>query len=102
MTKDELDAFITRAGGEPRGKFGSNGLKANGKLFALYVRGKLVLKLPRERVDALVAAGAGTRFDAGKGRPMKEWLVVEKPRRAWLALAGEAHDFVARAAPKKR
>ncbi|HEX4355221.1 MAG TPA: hypothetical protein VHZ95_19955, partial [Polyangiales bacterium] len=41
--------------------FGSNGLKVNGKLFALSVKGALVLKLPQARVDALIAAKQGER-----------------------------------------
>jgi hypothetical protein len=32
------------------------------------------VKLPRERVDELVEAGAGHRFDPGHGRLMKEWV----------------------------
>jgi TfoX/Sxy family transcriptional regulator of competence genes len=77
-----------------RGAFGSNALKVNGKIFAMLVRGDLVLKLPRASVDALVKAERGVPFDAGKGRPMKEWVVVRAPERAWLALAREAHAFV--------
>ena len=77
-----------------RSAFGSNALKVNRKIFAMLVRGDLVLKLPRARVDELVESGRGTPFDAGKGRPMKEWLVVRAPERAWLALAREAHAFV--------
>lgn len=34
--------------------FGSTGLKVGGKVFAILVKGKLVVKLPKERVDALV------------------------------------------------
>jgi hypothetical protein len=54
-----------------------------------------VLKLPRERVDELVAVGQGRFFDAGKGRPMREWFVLSAAsRRPWLPLAQEAFDFV--------
>jgi TfoX/Sxy family transcriptional regulator of competence genes len=79
-----------------RGAFGSNALKVNGKIFAMLVRGELVLKLPRARAEALAAEGRGIPFDAGKGRPMKEWVVVRAPERAWAALAREAHAFVRR------
>jgi TfoX/Sxy family transcriptional regulator of competence genes len=47
--------------------FGSSGLKVGGKVFAMSVKNELVVKLPRERVDELVAAGAGSRFDPGHG-----------------------------------
>ena len=83
---------------EGGGKFGANGLKARGKLFALLVRGRLVVKLPRARVDEMVAAGRGAPFDTGRGRVMKEWVVITSPRAAWIELAREAFAFVAGAA----
>ena len=80
---------------EGRG-FGSSGqLKVDGKIFAMLVRDELVLKLPKSRVEELVAQGQGRYFDAGKGRPMREWFVLSPAsRRPWLPLAQEALDFV--------
>ena len=80
---------------EGRG-FGSSGqLKVQGRIFAMLVRGELVLKLPGERVDALIMAGEGTHFDAGKRKPMREWFVLSPTStKRWLALAKEALDFV--------
>lgn len=77
--------------------FGSSALKAGGSIFAMLTRGRLVVKLPRARVAALVASGAGEPFDAGKGRPMKEWLVVaDAADDRWQDLAEEALAFVSR------
>jgi len=80
---------------EGRG-FGSSGqLKVGGRIFAMLVRGALVVKLPRGRVDALVQRGEGTRFDAGKERPMREWFVLSPTSTMrWPALAQEAMNFV--------
>lgn len=76
-------------------RFGSNALKVGGKIFAMLVRGSLVVKLPRKRVDELVASGEGTRFDPRGGRPMTEWLVLDPAsRQDWLALATEALQYV--------
>jgi TfoX/Sxy family transcriptional regulator of competence genes len=73
----------------------SVGLKVNGKIFAMMVRGKFVAKLPKKRVDELVASGAGDYFDPRKdGRLMKEWIVLRAAQPPWLRIAKEAHGFV--------
>ena len=76
--------------------FGTNvGLRVSGNLFAMLVRGELVVKLPRDRVHELVDAGAARRFDAGKGRPMREWASVPVgASRRWRGLVEEARTFV--------
>jgi len=83
--------------GGPQQAFGSTSLKTNGKIFAMLVKDRLVVKLDRRRVDALVAADRGERFDPGHGRLMKEWLSVAEPAadEAWLDLATEAEALVA-------
>ena len=74
--------------------FGSVGLKVKGKVFAMVVKGRLVAKLPKSRVDALVGAGRGAHFDPGHGKLMKEWVSVPPGEGSWLELAQEAHGFV--------
>jgi hypothetical protein len=65
----------------------------------MFVRGQLVVKLPRARVDALVGAGEGVRFDANKGTPMKEWFALAPDSGLpWRPLAVEALEFVGGAA----
>jgi len=71
------------------------GLKVHGKIFAMFPRGVFVAKLPRARVDELFRAGHGYCFDPGHGRPMKEWIAMRGHEDTWLALAREAHRFVA-------
>jgi hypothetical protein len=76
--------------------FGTSALTINDKIFAMIAsKDQFVVKLPRERVDALVAAGDGKRFDMGPGRVMKEWLVLDEGSGAdWLAVSKEAMKFV--------
>ncbi len=77
--------------------FGASGLKMQGKIFAmLSSTGAFVVKLPAQRVDALIAAGDGERFDPGHGRLMKEWVAVATTSEVeWQPLAKEAMAFVA-------
>ena len=90
------DLTYGSAGSGPQRAFGSTSLKSNGKIFAMLVNGRLVVKLDRRRVEALIASGEGERFDPGHGRLMKEWLAVESTSDDdWLALATEAEAFVA-------
>ena len=69
-------------------------LSVDGRIFAMLVRGRFVAKVPKDRVDVLVRAGAGTYFDPGHGRLMKEWVAVAPGRADWIALAREAYRFV--------
>ena len=88
----------TFGGDESKGarrSFGATSLKANGKIFAMLVKDRLVVKLPQKRVDDLVDQGAGERFDPGHGRIQKEWLSVgSSAPDDWLALAAESEAFV--------
>jgi len=95
--EDLIDEFAGEDGVlPPQGGsgFGRGALRYRRKIFAMLVRGRLVVKLPRPRVDELVAGGHGERFDANKGTPMKEWLSLDpESDLAWPPLAREALDF---------
>jgi hypothetical protein len=74
--------------------FGRSALRYHGKIFAMLVRGHLVVKLAADRVDTHVQDGHGTRFDANKGTPMKEWLSLDPESELdWTTLAREALAF---------
>lgn len=68
-----------------------------GEFLALvdYKGSGLVIKLPRVRVDELIAAGVGQPF-APAGRVFREWVSVpQRDRRRWRALLREGVAFVA-------
>jgi hypothetical protein len=89
---------VTTPGEAGRRGFGSSALKVNGSIFAMLTGGHLVVKLPRQRVAALIEQGAGEAFSAGKATPMKEWITVTADDgRTWRSLAAEALQFVGRA-----
>jgi hypothetical protein len=53
----------------------------------------LVLKLPADRVDALIDDGTGVTF-APNGRIFREWVSIPTPDpAAWARLLAEALDF---------
>ncbi|MBO0888485.1 hypothetical protein J2P12_05230 [Candidatus Bathyarchaeota archaeon] len=92
---------VTLPSGETEGKrsFGSSGLRIRGRVFAvLSSDDSFVVKLPRERVDMLVSAGDGERFDPRRnGHTMKEWIVMKVDSRTnWLQLAREAKEYVSK------
>jgi len=102
--QDLVADFVGEPGVTPPqgGGFGRSAIRLNGKIFVMFVRGQLVLKLPAGRVDELIAAGHGERFDANKGTPMREWLTLDAASdQPWLPLAREALEF-ARSAPAAR
>jgi hypothetical protein len=56
----------------------------------------LVVKLPKERVAALIETGVGQPFGPA-GKVFKEWVAVPTPdRRRWRQLLREGIEFVGR------
>ena len=77
--------------------FGSEGLKVGKSVFAMEVKGKLVVKLSAERATELRDAGVAEAFDPGHGRPMKQWVsVAARAKLDWLRLSREALAYVRR------
>jgi hypothetical protein len=74
--------------------FGSNAIKINKSIFAMLVDNRLVVKLPAARVTELISSGDGLPFDAGKGKPMKEWVGLTVDDEICRGLVAEAMMFV--------
>ena len=71
-------------------------LRVGGEFFATcdHRSGDLIVKLPRTRVQGLIADGMGEPF-APAGRVFKEWVLVKKrDAKYWLELLDEAIAFV--------
>lgn len=71
-------------------------LRANGAFFACVERitGHLIVKLPTQRVNELVATGRARPF-APNGRPFPEWAAFPVANLdEWRALLAEARHFV--------
>ena len=76
------------------GKFGTSSLMRDGKVFAMFMKGRFVAKLPAAEVDRVVDTGDGEHLVMGK-RKMNEWLAMAGGQRRWLSLAKSAYRFVA-------
>ena len=73
-------------------------VRVDGRFFASLDRNTaaLLVKLPRDRVTALLAEGTGEPF-APAGRVFREWVAVPRPDHdLWQRLLGEARDHAAR------
>lgn len=91
---------LTRPGVSGGRIWHNEGLTANGKIFAMLVRGRLVVKLPATRAAGLIVAGDGVAFEPRPGRPMRQWVVVEPPadpadETGWRQLIDDAGRYVA-------
>ena len=69
--------------------FGMPVLKVGRKVFAGWSDGRLLVKLPADRVAELIAAGEGTAFEPRPGRQSRNWVLVRDE-----VLAGEALGYV--------
>jgi hypothetical protein len=99
---ERFAAMVAAAGGEPDvqppssdggRRFGAEALRVGGSIVAMLVQGRVVLKLPRERVQALIGTGDGAPFDNGRGRPMREWLALTGDPAGDETLLREALDL---------
>ena len=71
-----------------------NALKYKRKMFLMLNQERFVVKLPAERVAALIESGEGLPFDAGTGKPLKEWLIISAiDLQSWIKFGEEAKAF---------
>jgi hypothetical protein len=78
--------------------FGFDCLRINGKVFAKLHNGHLVMKLPANRITALVDSGQVSYYGL-RGRVMKEWGVISTCKDI-IALAEEARVFTENREPR--
>jgi predicted DNA-binding protein (MmcQ/YjbR family) len=101
--EDLFDQIVPAYLGKPQvhlGKaFHNDVLKVNDKIFAMVVRGQLVVKVRADQAAALRAAGDAVAFEPRKGRKMREWIAVDPPQsctdRQWERLVADAYGYVA-------
>ena len=99
IAREHFDAaterFIDQPGVVAGRLMSSQGLKVKGKIFAILVDDRLVVKLPRPRVVELVEAGTARPFETAPGRVMKEWATFGTDDvAAWTDLVDESYAYV--------
>ena len=95
MSDDLWQDLVARSEGGPvtRGTmFGSRGLRTGTKFFAIWWHEQLVVKLPADRLQELVAAGEGEPFEPMPGRRMNGWLLLTGT--TWEPVVAEARAHV--------
>ena len=66
---------------------GAQGLKHNGKMFVMFYKGDLTVKLSPEHVRRLIDLGDGLPHDPGTGKPMRDRLLVPASKKdKWIDL----------------
>ena len=73
-------------------------LKVDNKVFAMVVRGQLVVKVPAQQCADMIVARRAVAFEPSPGRRMREWIAVDPvdPGSAndWGQLAEDAYRYV--------
>jgi hypothetical protein len=88
------DALLAEPGATEGTGFGSMpGVKVDGKIAAMLMDGRLVVKLPAKRCDELVATRGAEPLRMGK-RTMREWVSFDQTHGDWVPLALEALAYV--------
>lgn len=70
---------------------GAQGMKRGGKMFVMFMKGDLVVKLPEKRVKAVIENGDGEPFDPGTGKPMKNRVLIRASKQdLWIKYCEES------------
>jgi hypothetical protein len=96
MAEDTWQDLVERSvgGTVTRGTmFGSPGLRTGTKFFAIWWNEQLVVKLPVDRLQELVAAGRAENFEPMPGRQMNGWAALHGSA-GWDPLVAEARALV--------
>lgn len=93
--KELLDHFAEFSEVELPGPKGAQGLKYQGKMFAMFYKGDLTVKLPENRVIRIIKAGEGFPHDPGTGKAMKDRVLISYDKKyTWIKFCEESLNYV--------
>ena len=74
---------------------GAQGIKYNNKMFIMFYKGDLVVKLAPNRIKELINNRIGEPFDPGIGKPMKDRVLLRiSKKEQWIKLSEESKKYV--------
>jgi hypothetical protein len=74
---------------------GAQGIKYNNKMFIMFYKGNLVVKLAPDRIKELINENIGESFDPGTGKPMKDRMLIRVSKKDhWINISEESKRFV--------
>ncbi len=72
----------------------AQGMKLNGKMFAMFYKGDLLVKLPPKRVAVVIDADEGSPFDPGTGKFMADRVLIPASRQdLWVRFCEESASY---------
>lgn len=75
---------------------GAQGMKLDGKMFVMFHKGQLLVKLEPMRVSEVIASGEGLPHDPGTGTPMKNRVLIPDTKKGlWIAYCEESRQYEA-------
>jgi hypothetical protein len=93
--KELLDHFVEISDVELPGLKGAQGLKYRGKMFVLFYKGDLTVKLSENRVKVLIETGEGLPHDPGTGKAMKDRVLIPVEKKmSWIKFCEESLNYV--------
>jgi hypothetical protein len=70
---------------------GAQGIKLGGKLFVMFLKGDLLVKLPEQRVKEVIDIGDGMPYDPCTGKVMKKRVLIPASNKdTWIKYIMEA------------
>jgi len=73
---------------------GAQGIKYNKKMFIMFHKGDLLIKLSPGMIQELIASGNGQAFDPGTGKVMKDRILIPHSKKdLWISLCEESKRY---------
>jgi hypothetical protein len=77
---------------------GAQGIRLGGKMFVMFHKGQLLVKLHPSRATGVIASGDGLPHAPGNGKPMKNRVLIPDTKaHLWIAYCEESRQHEARA-----